>query len=937
MNNRPVSAGFESVRAAGVVGREAEQAHIGAFVDAVGDGVRALVIRGDPGIGKTTLWQQAVQACERAGYEVLVTRPAEEELSLALAGLVDLFEHHASDVPVLQAQADPLVRGRALLAALRLIAESRPVLVAIDDLQWLDSASARALRYALRRLDAEPVGVLATTRLGSTPEDPLAMADLLPPGRFDAIDLGPLSLAEVRRLMGRIVATISPRTLRRIHEVSGGNPLFALELARPLATDDRAARSPGGLRLPDSMQAAILRRLESVPVDLAPLLETASALARTSVRELRETVPDADVDALIALAERHGLLVVDEELEVRFSHPLIGSVVYGRMSPLARRSLHDRLARRAGDPDLRAHHLALCTDEPDAEVADLLAQAAQRASDRGALGLAAEFAEHSVRLTPPEDTDAARGHALDHIGYLTAAGEPVRALRLADGLVARLPPGPGRAEALVQRAQLEDDDLETGESLLVRALEDAGADAPLRGRVLDQLGWLRGIFRGDLPAGIECAREALAVADAVGDPEFQMSAAAGLSNMQTLAGTPRPELMARAVALEDEIGRPPLWAGPRVLLGEQRLWAGDLLGARALLEAAVADAANRNHERWLPYSLYDLASVESAAGNLVKADGLLRQALELARDCEDAHVESWIFYRHALAATWLGRAEEARAAAKRRLDAGTRRGERPGIARARSVLGLLALSEGDTATAAGELGQSVGLLDEMGFAHPGAIPALPDAIEAFALTGDGDAAQQLLEQLEGQAARVGSAWALAALDRAHGVVAFAQGKTDAAVASLRTAASAFAGLGFRPDAARAVLIEGRALLRAGQRTAAADALARARDAFAEMGAALWEARAAEELDRAAPGRAVGGLTPAESRIAALVARGAKNREIAQALFMSVATVEAHLTRVYRKLDIRSRSELTRLVTDGSVVLSGRATLDGDSPAPTQNV
>ncbi len=912
-----------------VIGRGPELARIDAFLGALPEGARAFVMRGASGIGKTTLWRHAAQGFRGAGHRVLVTRPAEEELSLTLAGLVDLLEDVGGDV---EAADDPLARGRAVLAALRGIAQDGPALVAIDDLQWLDAASARALRYALRRLDAEPIGMLATTRLGAPTEDPLAMARLLPPGRFEMLDVGPLSLAAVRRIVGGVVTTISPRTLRRIHEVSGGNPLFALELARDLASDG-AQRSPGGLRLPDSLQAAILSRLDSVPADLLPLLETASALARTSVRELRELLPDADVDALLALADRHELLTVADDLEVRFAHPLIGSVVYARMGPLERRTLHARLAERAADPDLRAHHLALCTDEPGADVAGLLEQAARRASQRGALGLAAEFAEHAVRLTPPADGDALHRRVRHHIGDLTAAGEVARALELADRLIADLPAGPARAEALVQRAQLEDEDLETGEALLVRALQDAGADAPLRGRVLDQLGWLRGIFRGDLPAGIACAREALAVAERVGDRAFQMSAAAGLSNMETLAGTPRPELMERAVAIEDEIGRPPLWSGPRVLRGEQLLWAGDLRGARALFEAAVADAARRNHERWLPYSLYDLSAAESAAGNLAAADELLRQALELARDCEDAHVESWIFYRFALVKTWLGRAAEARAAAQRRLDAATRRGERPGIARARSVLGLLALSEGDAVTAAAELGESVRLLDAMGFAHPGAIPALPDAIEALALAGDRDAARELLERLGRQAAAVGSTWARAALDRARGVVAFAEGDGAGAVAALEQAATAFAQLGFAPDAARARLIAGRAMLRAAQRTAAAEALARARDDFAAMGALLWEARAAEELDRAAPGRAAGELTAAESRIAALVAQGRKNREIGQALFMSVATVEAHLTRIYRKLDIRSRSELTRLVADGTLALP----VGGPSKTPVQHV
>jgi ATP/maltotriose-dependent transcriptional regulator MalT len=354
-----------------------------------------------------------------------------------------------------------------------------------------------------------------------------------------------------------------------------------------------------------------------------------------------------------------------------------------------------------------------------------------------------------------------------------------------------------------------------------------------------------------------------------------------------------------------------------VLRAEQLLWAGELDRARRILEEAVAHADRQNHERWRPYSLYDLAAVESAAGNLAAADELLAGAMESARDCEDTHVESWVFYRLALVAAWLGRVDGAREAARRRVDLASRRGERTGVARARSVLGLLALSMGDIAGAMSDLNAAVDLLDEMGFAHPGAIPAIPDAIEAAALGGDTERAALLLRRLEAQAQAVGSRWVDVAVERAAGTVHLADGDVDAAAQLLRSAAR-FAELGFKPDAARATFLAGRALLRANQRTAAADALAAARRSFDEMGAVLWSARTSEELERASPGRSSGALTTAERRVAALVARGATNREIAAELFMSVATVEAHLTRIYRKLELRSRTELTRMVTDGTL-------------------
>jgi ATP/maltotriose-dependent transcriptional regulator MalT len=903
-----------------IVGRGHERTRIEAFLTDLPAGARAVFLRGEPGIGKTTLWRLGLEQAREAGHAVLRTRPAEEERSLALGGLVDLLDGVDVEPTALRGD-DPIGRGRAVLDALRRLAEHSPTVVAIDDLQWLDAASARVLRYAIRRLDGEPVGILATARLDA--EDPLRAAELLPPGRAELLELGPLSLEELGAVVRNAGGPISRPLLRRLHAISDGNPLFAVELARPLAAGGPGLRSDAEPRLPDSLAEAIAARLATVPPELAEVLDCTSALGRASVRTLVEALPGRDVEPLLEEAEELGLLVVTDDLEVRFAHPLVGSVVYGRMRPLARRSLHARLAAHVESPDLRARHLALSTDEPDESLTSLLDEAAERAARRGLPDVAGEYAGHSLRLTPADAEEARRRRALAQIRHLAAAGEMRRALDLADGLIAELPPGLGRAEALVERAQLEADDLEAGEELLLRALRDAGDDRLLRGRVLDQLGWLRGVFRGDLPAGIECAREALALAVSLGDRAFEMSAAAGLSNMEALAGRPQPQLMERAIELERALGRPALWVGPRVLYAEQLLWAGDLGAARDLLETADAEAARTSNERWRPYGLYDLAAVESAAGNLARADELLRRALESARDSEDSHVESWIFYRLALVATWLGRVDEAQAAAERRLAAATASGERPGIARARSVLGLLTLSQGDASAAATELVAAVRLLDEMGFAHPGAIPALPDAIEALALSGDAEAAEDLLGRLEAQAEAVGSAWARAAFTRSRGIVLLARGDGDTAARVLGEAVAAFDRLDFAPDAARARLLEGRALLRAGRRTAAADTLADARARFAAMGATLWQARAAEQLDRAAPGRAVGELTPTETRIAELVAQGLRNREIGQTLFISVPTVEAHLTRIYRKLEIRSRSELARLAADGSLPIAGR--------------
>ena len=901
-----------------VVGRDAECARVDSFVGALPQGASALLIRGEPGIGKTTLWRHAVGRCRAAGHRVLVTRTAEEEMSLAHVGLADLFEEIDTD-PALLRDDDAMARGRAVLTALRGLADTGPVVLAIDDAQWLDSASARAVRYALRRFETEPVGVLATTRVGADSGDPLAASTAFAPTSYELLELGPLTLGALRRVLAATVPSISRPLLRRIYAVSAGNPLYAIELARGLETDGRTSGLTDGLPLPGSVQAAIAHRLETVPPELLPVLEVVSALGPTSVAELADILTEVPLDELLPVAEQLRLLVVDESLEVRFDHPLVGSVVYGRMSSLARLGLHARLAEQVGDPDARARHLALSNAEPDAAVAALLEAAAERARARGASDVAADFAGHALRLTPKSDPLTARRRALAEIEHLAAAGEAGRALALADALIASLPAGPERAEALIRRFYVGDDDLELAESLLVRALADAEGDERLRGRVLDLLGWLQGMFRGDLRQGIECASEAVEIADRVGDAGFAMLAAGHLGHMSALVGKPRPDLMARAVELAVEVGAPRLGGGPRAWLAKQVFWAGDLDGARAQFEAALATDRRSGNELERPYRLYDLALVECAAGNLASAAEIVDQGLEAAGDADNADAAGWLVFPLAMVQAWRGLSEPARASVGLLLTQ-TRRARLQWIVRGKSVLGLLALSEGDAAGAAEELVEAARMLEQMGFAHPGALPILPDAIEALAGTGESELAEALRERLERQAAALDSAWAQAALARSRGTLLIAQGDPGAAVAPLEESASTFDRLGYRPAAARAVLALGRAQARSGHRTLAADTLADARNRFAEIGAAHWEARTVEELERAAPGRAAGVLTPSEARIAALVARGLKNREIGTTLFMSVATVEAHLTRIYRKLAIRSRTELARLVADGSLSL-----------------
>jgi DNA-binding CsgD family transcriptional regulator/tetratricopeptide (TPR) repeat protein len=685
--------------------------------------------------------------------------------------------------------------------------------------------------------------------------------------------------------------------------------------------------------LPDSLQAAITQRLGTTEPDLAVLLDTVSAVGPTSVDELRTYLPEADLDGLVERAVRRELLVLEDDLSIRFSHPLIGSVVYAGLSPLERRRLHADLASKTRDPDVRARHLARSIDRPDAGASRELEEAANRAASHGAFDVAAEFAGHALRVTTPEDDLGAFRRALLEIESLAAAGEIHRAQDLANGLLEALPPGKRRAEAIVRRHAIEDDDRETASRLLEEALDQAGDDVSLKSRALELLGRERQV-RGDMPSAIRCVEDALTLAEGAGDLATQMSASTTLAFIAGMAGIPRPAVLERALELERDLGAPLLTTSPRIILAKQLLWSGQLAASRAICEAVLEEAARTGNDRWRVQALYDLATAAAAAGDFTDADAAAEQGIEAARDAEEAYGVRLISYPLSLTLAWVGQGDGARATADR-LRSDSEANEEPyGIARALGVLGLLALSEGASPDAARHLVDAADLLGALGCANPGAFPVLPDAVEALAASGETARAAELLERLQHEAQAVDSPWAHAAAHRARGAFGLFAGEPDGAVESLAEAAAGFDALGFRPDAARALLLQGRALLRAGHRTRAAEVLADARARFAGMGAVIWQARATEDLERASPGRAAGVLTQAEERVTALVARGLRNREIAGELFMSVASVEAHLTRIYRKLDIRSRSELARLVAEGALVVPDGADLPEAHLTPT---
>jgi DNA-binding CsgD family transcriptional regulator len=909
------------------VGRDEELAAVVAFLQATEMLPGVLLLEGEAGIGKTTLLRAGMAAASQSRFRVLSARPVEAESSLSFAALGDLLEERLRDVfgalPGPQQRAlevallvsepegpppDRRAVGIGVLSALRALAAAGPLLLAIDDLQWLDRASATVLQFALRRLGDEPIGLLAASR-GGRGRTPLEPERIFSEGRLRRVRVGPLSLGALHRLLRDRLDTTFPRpTLRRIHDTSGGNPFFALELARALERHGRPLDAGERLPVPDDVHELAHGRLAALPTETTVALRAAAALSQPTL-------------ALVSAAARGDRSVLQPAIEaqvvelegdrVRFTHPLLASAAYGGTA--GHRELHGRLAEIVVDPEERARHLALAAAGPDPSVAAALEEAARGAAARGAPGVAAELTEQAARLTPSDRAEDARRRGADAAYYHFESGDSRRARGMLERLVVELPAGPERAGVLVRLAftRAYDDDVHAASELNLQALDEARDDSLTRAKALTGLAATLFRRREQLSEAVEYARAAVELADVLGDPAL-VGDAVGVQLMAE-AALGRPEAgatRARLLQLQPPNEHVRLQAEPAWHAAIVRMWWEDLDSARRAFAELVERGRESGDESFLPYVYVLAAQNECLRGDFERAASHADAGQEIAEQVGQETLFGYALAVRALVDAHRGRADEAREEGERALELARRTRSTPTLHFATSALGLLELSLARPAAAAERLAPLIEFAREQEMGEPALTRFTLDYVQALIEVGRLEEAAEVSHRYESHAARLGRRGALASAWRCRGLLAAARGDLDEALETFERALAEHDSVAMPFERARTLLAHGSVQRRARQRRAARESLQGARAMFEELGAALFAEKAGAELARIG-GRAAGPghLTPAEQRIAELVGQGRSNKEVAAELVVTVRTVESNLTRIYRKLGVRSRAEL----------------------------
>lgn len=877
-------------------------------------------------MGKTTLWLAGVEQARELGFQVLSARPAAAESAMAYSSLADLLgsvETAAqSDLPnpqrvaldhiLLRADAgeaptDPRAVSAALLTVLQRLATKSPVLVAIDDLQWLDVSSAHAIAFAARRLIGR-AAVFATTRSDRDSVAATSWLQLPTPDAIRRITLHPLMISGLRAVISDRLGRSFPRpTMLTIQEVSGGNPFYALELARSLQTNSLTPTS-----LPASLAELVCARIGSLHHDVRQALLAVACLAVPTVELVARATGTgaADLVALLAGVESTGIVEIDGQ-SVRFAHPLLARGVYTETPPALRRGMHQRLAGLVDEPESRARHLALAATCATPGTLESLDVAAELARKRGAPAAAAELLDLGLGLGghTPERQIRAASH---HLG----AGNPGRARYLLEQCIAHSAPGALRARALVQLAvvNLFDDGLHEGAALFERALGEIGGDFALRAQILVTLSFA--LLNEDrfAEAVDEKVEDAVVAAMRSGVPSLVSQALGARAMIRFIQGRGHDQPgMRRALELEDLDANIAIVFRPTVQNALLSGWSGQLDNARHALVSICRGCLERGEESELVYLSFHTCLVEFWLGEFIEAGRRAEDTVERARQLGGDIPLLEALTMRALARSYTGQEAAARSDLTEATAASARSGMHAMAEWPVTVLGFLEMSLGNYEAALAALNPLMcKITATLASTEIIAGSFLPDAIEALIRLDRLHDAEPLIELLERNGRRLDRPWMSAVGGRGRGLLLAARGDIDGAHRAVERAMIEHDRIPMPFERARTLLVLGRIQHRKRKIDDSAASLTEAWRVFERLGAPLWAARARAEMDCTATiivDTRRRELTPSEKKVARLTATGMTNGEVAAALFISPKTVEFHLSGIYRKLGIRSRAEL----------------------------
>jgi DNA-binding CsgD family transcriptional regulator len=911
---------------ASVVGRDPELAALEAFLVGIADGASVLVLEGEAGMGKTTLWRAAVERASGKGLRVLEAQPAESEADLSFAGLGDLLDPVLADAldPLPAGQRSALARalvledvegpppdahtvGVALLSVLRSLAEAGPLVLAVDDVQWLDAASAGALAYAARRLRGERVAILLARRSGL--ESALVGELRRSLGeRFTEVGVGPLESAALHRAIQDHLGVTLPRPLlAEVRQASGGNPFFALEIVRMLKRSDVSIEAGQPIPVPDSLHDLVHGRLLALPPESRDFLLAAAAHAHPTL-----AITEAASGVVCAEGLRPALdariVEVDGE-RIRFTHPLLSAGAYEIADPLRRREIHARLADALDDPEARAWQLAASVDRPDEAVAKALEEAAGIARGRGAPRPAALLLDRAEELTPPDRRGDALRRGIEAAFLHFEAGDSHRAEGQLRELIAPLRASPERARALAVLARIRLYEApDEARDLFLQVVEEAGEEPATLALAHEGVAACSVWMYERLDEALRHSDIALGFANDVGDDALAADVLMTRIGAETLLGRDEAVTIAeQALALQSSAAGRRVLDQPIVALAEYWTWVDAQAQARTTLVELMQRADEMGDENARPFLSFLLGQAELLLGNLVTARDLAREAREAADQSGQPLFGALGLALECMVLASMGDVEEV-----------TRASEQLRVVRSDHLvrliqfagLGHLDYSRGRPGDAVADLEPCVSFARKGQIVEPGATRFVIDHVEALIELGRADEAGELLDWYEGNAHRLGRVSALANCHRCRALLAAAEGRVDEAIALYGDALILHGQVELPLDRGRTLLALGATQRRAKRRREARATLEEALAIFEHIGAALWAERARAELKRIS-GRAAtpGALTPAEERVAALVAEGKTNKEVAAALFLSDRTVEGHLAHVFGKLGIRHRNEV----------------------------